>query len=524
MSTSQSTKGVSERIQVRSLLIIVSVILLLSAVRVPYLMTHHVQEDAYIHFQHMQSLADTGEFGFNPGERVNGSTSTLYVLLFTPLFVLFNGSAIPLILLVNVFILNAALFLIITLFMQDTSLPYRLYAFALVSLLPVSLITSFTGMETAILVGAYILLLYDLSQPRRTPVGVLALIALPWIRIDSIAFAGLYLLALWFIDRRRSVTMGVIYSTSLVVMLLGFLGYFGQILPQTVIGKSITYDVSATTLQNRLDNGFKALSQVLLPIHSRFLTDFNVMWFVALFVGVLFVLVHGWQTRYRAAYIVIVSHAVIVPTIYGLSGSTLFKWYTWPSSILLLTAVIVLGIQSILAYLERRSVRIGLFAATAAVVIALAGAQLIASLAAGTKDYDYRRSIGLWIRENSQPGSSIFLEPIGYIGYAAQRYVHDSVGLVSPQTTAYRTEHGADWLLAYLSDYRPAFLVYRKHNLRKLRESSQAMELFLANNYLTVKRFSFTAEDYASNSLERRLLGLVDTYDYHVLRLKDSNS
>jgi hypothetical protein len=45
------------------------------------------------------------------------------------------------------------------------------------------------------------------------------------------------------------------------------------------------------------------------------------------------------------------------------------------------------------------------------------------------------REIGLWLRAHAAPGSSVMLEPIGYIGYYSDLNIVDVVGLVTPWTT-----------------------------------------------------------------------------------------
>ena len=36
-----------------------------------------------------------------------------------------------------------------------------------------------------------------------------------------------------------------------------------------------------------------------------------------------------------------------------------------------------------------------------------------------------RAKVGTWLREHSQPGDTVFLEPLGYIGYFSGLRMHD---------------------------------------------------------------------------------------------------
>jgi len=43
------------------------------------------------------------------------------------------------------------------------------------------------------------------------------------------------------------------------------------------------------------------------------------------------------------------------------------------------------------------------------------------------------KPIGLWLNQHTHPGATVLLEPLGYIGYYADRDMIDEVGLISPQ-------------------------------------------------------------------------------------------
>src|SRR5712671_223511 len=55
--------------------------LCLVALQLPFVLTQHIQEDAYITFRSAANLADLHVYGFNPGERVSASTSHLSVFV-----------------------------------------------------------------------------------------------------------------------------------------------------------------------------------------------------------------------------------------------------------------------------------------------------------------------------------------------------------------------------------------------------------------------------------------------------------
>jgi hypothetical protein len=67
------------------------------------------------------------------------------------------------------------------------------------------------------------------------------------------------------------------------------------------------------------------------------------------------------------------------------------------------------------------------------------------------------RALGL----NSNPGQSVFLEPIGMVGWACKLRVIDEVGLVSPRV-AERRKQGDGWMADVIQDQHPDWLVTRK--------------------------------------------------------------
>jgi len=74
---------------------------------------------------------------------------------------------------------------------------------------------------------------------------------------------------------------------------------------------------------------------------------------------------------------------------------------------------------------------------------------------------DIRLPIGLWLRDNTPPNSSVALEPIGYIGYYSERYIIDFVGLVSPQVLPLRQEDPNHPLANIVLRLKPDYCVLR---------------------------------------------------------------
>jgi hypothetical protein len=68
------------------------------------------------------------------------------------------------------------------------------------------------------------------------------------------------------------------------------------------------------------------------------------------------------------------------------------------------------------------------------------------------------KAIGLWLKQNSPPGASVLLEPIGYIGYYSERVIRDEVGLVTPTVTILK-QQGRNDNYSYLQDMQPDYVI-----------------------------------------------------------------
>src|SRR5207249_4464703 len=62
---------------------------------------------------------------------------------------------------------------------------------------------------------------------------------------------------------------------------------------------------------------------------------------------------------------------------------------------------------------------------------------------------------------NSNPGQSVFLEPIGMVGYSVKLRIIDEIGLVSPQVAA-RRRQGDGWMADVIAREHPDWLITRR--------------------------------------------------------------
>jgi hypothetical protein len=73
---------------------------------------------------------------------------------------------------------------------------------------------------------------------------------------------------------------------------------------------------------------------------------------------------------------------------------------------------------------------------------------------------DVRQTIGVWLKDNAKPGSKIFLEPIGYIGYFAgpKLNIQDEIGLLTPKVAECRNVD-VNWYTKTIRTLKPDYIV-----------------------------------------------------------------
>jgi hypothetical protein len=113
-----------------------------------------------------------------------------------------------------------------------------------------------------------------------------------------------------------------------------------------------------------------------------------------------------------------------------------------------------------------------------------------------------RRVIGEWLREQSRPGDTVFMEPLGYIGYFSGLKTYDWPGLSSRELTAAKLIVGTHWgdLIRYL---QPTWLVLRPNGEGDLPTLAPALHF---NNYEFVRDFDRLAEVQLLDIPGRKLL------------------
>ena len=209
--------------------VFIGILLVLS--RIPYYLTRHVQEDAYIYFRTARNFVDTGYYGFNPGERVSVCTSHLYFGLLALLRLLFGDMFIGIALVMGTIATVIALRMLAALVLPGKK---ARVLWMLASFLPSSLMISFSCMEGSfvLLWLAIVLTVISKSNDGDRPVVAILMFVIPWLRPELFALGGLGLFLEMIKDRKIPWLSGIALVAGMVSLGVFNYAYFGEVVNQ----------------------------------------------------------------------------------------------------------------------------------------------------------------------------------------------------------------------------------------------------------------------------------------------------
>lgn len=446
--------------------------------------THHAWEDYYITLRSSRNLVEGHGLVFNPGERLHTFTSPLGVLV--PAFCTWvtgvghEAAALWMFRVINAALLGTGAWMF---WRRAESLGIgqlgRVTFFGL--LFADSKLVDFAsnGMETAMLLCFVLLLWSELERPDGPRIGSVAAscAGLLWTRPDGVILGMVLIAAHVLIRPRQPAGPGIKWGVLIRGILLGGLlyapwfawawWYYGSPIPHTIVAKSlVTPPVHVRDfllLPWRTLTGQSLMMDLFMPTYwfyggwPNLLRHFGqALGLVAAFAWLVPVLPRVTRRLSLAVFLGSFYFCVII----------LFPWYSPPWTALAAMAVAFsLDHAATRALLTGRKIWLSALRITAGVLVAIQ----LAVLAAATWEMrvqqrvielDVRESIGKWLGRTALPGETVFLEPLGYIGYYSQLKTYDYPGLSSNEVvTAVRA--GARRFTAVIERLRPTWLVLR---------------------------------------------------------------
>ncbi|MGI8770390.1 MAG: hypothetical protein ACR2JE_03035 [Acidobacteriaceae bacterium] len=499
------------------------ILLLVFLVRIPFLLIHHIQEDAYITFRTARHLAEQGDFSFNLHQHFPGTTSLLYPLVVAALDLVLHSRMVLGVQLLGTLCVAGACYLAARSLVEDNT--QRLTVWLLSACWPVSLLVSYEGMETPLLLLALGAAIYALARKAHPALFAASMLALPLIRPDALAYGIVFCAAMLMVDRWEAVRGSSALALGCALLLLGNRIISGQFLPATARAKEIAYHPShaPAAVMARLWDVFFHQS-FLLPVATSYLTRLGPVMLVIVLAAFVLAFRQAATRRKRVLLAALALLTVAVPAAYA-AGGVLFDWYFYPAAWMALTVVIAVGVHLLAAVRWRRTAWVSVWVLVAMVWTGLAGLQWARALAASTQDYHYRADIGRYLREISHGQGTLFLEPAGYIPYFSGLRTDDEVGLVSNRITHYMLRDPSDWWISYVEAERPDYIVQREGFAHfetfegyTLTPSEQR---WFQEHYRLLRRVHYNPSLYHPSPYLQRILALGPMSDYLIYERRD---
>ena len=491
------------------MLLLIGAILLL--VRIPFYLTHHIQEGAFMVFRTALNLADHGSYAYNVGTRDTGVTCCAYALLVAVSRLLFGTHFIIAVQLINTLLVVSGIYFFAA--AVETKFLPKVIIWILASMTPLALLASYVGMETALLIFTIGLTLYSLDKERAPGwFHSFPIFFLPWIRPDAVAYGAILIAAFSLRNRRvhyQSLCWLLAGGASLTVF--NFL-LTGHLLSQTIIAKKIAYpsDKSVAAVLKRIPDTLftHSIYNPLGQSSPRLISiSFAILALSAIAISLW---ISRKDRRQWTVFLILGAFAVFVPLPYIYGGMVEFPWYFAVSSFIALFVVITLF--TIFALRLPDPARIGLFACASLVVLAMALSRAAVSLVAGT-ECQFMSGIGRYIKATADPADTLFLEPAGNIPFYAGIKTYDEVGLSSFSVVEYRLKYGQQWWIRFLQSEKPTFLFERSPIETYSNSWGYTMtdeeKAWFDRNYELVKKFEFKRSDYATSALARSVLPFI---------------
>ena len=422
--------------------------------------TNHTFEDAFITFQYAKRLANGDGFVYNVGERVYGTTTPLFTLMLAGWLRLFPNSVVTGARLFSFLaVIGTFACTYMTLQKIQSTRSQQFAVLLLISIWPKFLELDTGGMETALGISLMAASWCAFSNGKISLAGVLAGLLL-WLRIDLILWIAALAAILLTNDYRKSIRILLIAGLTYLPWMLFATAYFGTPIPHTIVAKQVAY---AHYDHIQFWYHLKAVIQKLTPLVSYdYWSQSSPM---VIFLTVVMIIMSTWQavrTRKNLTLFSLSSFALLNIIFLVFSQATFFHRYV----AMILWAILVfwgLALGHVWDYCalrsHYRSLYTGVLFLGAIFIFALGwqGARQVKEAQTFRHEASLK-SIGLWLNKNTPLNSTVQLEPLGYIGYFADRTMRDVVGLVTPQVTSLKRQGIVDPVY-YIPVLHPDFVV-----------------------------------------------------------------
>ena len=475
-------------------------------VKLLFLLTHHIQEDAFITWRVAQNLLDYGVIGFNGETKISASTTHLYVFVSYVFNLIFGKENF----IYPLLIFNSLLFTIGSYFLSKLILEnpvHQAIFIFLFGILPPSIKISILGMEYGILFFLEMALLYFGFKQNKIWAQILFPILILFTRIDTVIFLGIVFLVdiIWNKKIRWFYILGGMLGVAVLMSFNWF--YFGELVNNTIVAKSVTYAKNMSlALQWKyfLMNYGNFWGMLKLP------GDFNPFTILVLVFEFLAFLYIVSKKESKNFFIWIIFLFGWTKQLIFISQRSYFDWYYWVPQILLFAVILVFVLEQKTYKFWWISLLIIFY------ILPMAAFQTIHSIATGNGEWNYRRSIGLFLKDyEKDKNQCILLEPAGYIPYFSGLKAIDEVGLVDKEIQTEIKKDKANYWKNTVEKRKPKYLLAPK-NLFEGKDGS-----FYQENYQLLKEFRIKNHLNSDNKILEKIYRLKPSgTDYNLYERK----
>ena len=475
-------------------------------VKLLFLLTHHIQEDAFITWRVAQNLLDYGVIGFNGETKISASTTHLYVFVSYVFNLIFGKEDF----IYPLLIFNSLLFTIGSYFLSKLILEnpvHQAIFIFLFGILPPSIKISILGMEYGILFFLEMALLYFGFKQNKIWAQILFPILILFTRIDTVIFLGIVFLVdiIWTKKVRWFYILGGILGVTVLMSFNWF--YFGELVNNTIVAKSVTYAKNMSlALQWKyfLMNYGNFWGMLKLP------GDFNPFTILVLVFEFLAFLYIVSKKESKSLFVWIIFLFGWAKQLIFISQRSYFDWYYWIPQILLFAVILVFVLEQKTYKFWWISLLIIFY------ILPMAAFQTIHSIATGNGEWNYRRSIGLFLKDYEKDKNQyILLEPAGYIPYFSGLKAIDEVGLVDKEIQAEIKKDKSNYWKNTVEKRKPKYLLAPK-NLFEGKDGS-----FYQENYRLLKEFRIKNHLNSDNKILEKIYRLKPSgTDYNLYERK----
>ncbi len=485
--------------------------------------THHAWEDYYITYRVSKNLATGHGLVYTPGERVHVFTSPLNVLIPAGLSVLTGNTSDQLVLWLFR-VLSAGLLGGAAVLLFDTARKNSLSGLATTALIGMFALDakivdfSINGQEVAFMMFFLALMLHALTVRSGWTVLKLGLAGagLMWTRPDGFIYFGVIAAGFLLFNAGEPIGQsrkglfkvflraGVLTTVLYLPWILWAWHYFGSPIPHTIIAKEQLKAESAVPAVRLVLYwlgfpfgmlvGRTSVAATFLPVNAPVFGGWP--WPAMLLGKVLACLcalywcVPRGRPQGRAASLAFLLGHLYLSRIAAYAAA----WYIPSCTILGVFAfghIVQHGLDFAAGASRGRLWRVcarGVAAGALLLTLALTVCSAY-QLRVQEREIEQgmRKQIGLWLRNHAASASdTVFLEPLGYIGYFSQLKMLDTPGLCSPEVVAAEKRLKTTRLPEIVPAVHPDWLVLRPREAEAIREGAPG---WLSEHYSVAKEF-----------------------------------